>query len=95
LCGGKLTALDLLDACDELVDTALGILSARCPYCQGRLEIRPAAGQIEVGYIVGVEQPRFDVAYSLDCAGLEKVAGDEAGCLRLRTPERRWAFREE
>ncbi|MBS1159583.1 MAG: hypothetical protein H6R15_2002 [Proteobacteria bacterium] len=94
LCGGKLTALDLLNACDELVDAELGVLSARCPYCQGRLEIRPAAGQIEIGYIVGANQPRFDVAFVMDCAGLEMLAGDEAGGLRLRTSEQYWAFRE-
>ena len=29
LCGGKLSALDLLNACDELADAELGILSAR------------------------------------------------------------------
>lgn len=50
LCGGKLSALELLDACDELADAALGVLAARCPYCQGHLEIRPVAGGIEVGY---------------------------------------------
>lgn len=95
LCGGKLTAFDLLNACDELVDAGLGVLAARCPYCQGRLEIRPAAGQIDLGYIVGADRPRFDVAFSLDCAGLEIVAGDEADGLHLRTPEQRWEFREE
>ena len=95
LCGGKLTALDLLNACDELIDADLGVLSARCPYCQGRLEIRPAAGQIDIGYIVGSELPRFDVAFSLDCAGLEIIAGGEADCLHLRTPTRHWTLRAE
>lgn len=81
LCGGQLTALDLLNACDELIDASLGILAARCPYCQGRLEIRPAAGRIEIGYIVG---QRFDVAFSLDCVGLEVAADAGDGSLRLR-----------
>jgi len=92
LCGGQLTALDLLNACDELADASLGILAARCPYCQGRLEIRPAAGRIEIGYIVG---QRFDVAFSLDCAGLEVLADAGDGSLRLRMPEKGWEFREE
>lgn len=95
LCGGKLTALDLLNACDELADTILGVLSARCPFCQGRLEIRPAAGQIDIGYVVGTDARRFDVAFSLACEGLEVVAGDEIGCLQLRTPEHDWEFRED
>jgi hypothetical protein len=94
LCGGKLTALDLLNACDELADADLGVLSARCPHCQGRLEIRPAAGQIDIGYIVGANQPRFDVAFSIDCAGLEIVASEESASLSLRAAEQRWEFRE-
>ena len=92
LCGGQLTALDLLNACDELADAGLGILAARCPYCQGRLEIRPAAGRIEIGYLVG---QRFDVAFSLDCVGLEVLADAGDGCLRLRMQEKGWEFREE
>jgi len=92
LCGGQLTALDLLNACDELADASLGILSARCPYCQGRLEIRPAAGRIEIGYIVG---NRFDVAFSLDCVGLDVLADADAGSLRLRTAEKSREFRAE
>lgn len=92
LCGGQLTALDLLNACDELADASLGILSARCPYCQGCLEIRPAAGRIEIGYIVG---RRFDVAFSLDCVGLEVLADAGDGSLRLRMPDKGWEFREE
>jgi hypothetical protein len=92
LCGGKLSALELLDACDELTDAALGVLAARCPYCQGHLEIRPVAGCIEVGYIVGTGVRRFDVAASLPCAGLEIVATEQADCLQLSAPDRNWAF---
>jgi hypothetical protein len=95
LCGGKLTALDLLNACDELVDADLGVLAARCPHCQGRLEIRPVAGQIDIGYVVGTDKPRFDVALSLACADLEIVAGGASDCLRLRTPDQHWEFHEE
>ena len=94
LCGGKLTALDLLNACDELADAGLGVLSARCPYCQGRLEIRPADGRLDIGYVVGTSERRFDLAFSLPCDGLA-VVGDDAACLRLRTPERSWEFRED
>ncbi len=95
LCGGKLTALDLLNACFELSDAELGVLAARCPHCQGLLEIRPGAGQLDVGYVVGKGQPRFDVAFTLVCEGLEIMASDEAGCLQLSTPAKNWTFREE
>ena len=91
LCGGKLSALDLLNACDELADASLGVLSARCPHCQGRLEIRPALGRLDIGYLVG---PRFDVAFSLPCEGLEILAGTDGDCLHLRTPTQHWEFRE-
>lgn len=94
LCGGNLTALDLLNACDELVDADLGILAARCPHCQGRLEIRPTAGQIDIGYVVGVEMSRFDVAFSLPLDGLEVVAGGADGSLSLCTSDQNWDFRE-
>ena len=93
LCGGKLSALDLLDACDELVDAELGVLAARCPHCQGRLEIRPDQGRIDIGYLVGTS-PRFDVAFSLVCEGLEIVSDKEPDCLRLLAPARHWAFHE-
>lgn len=95
LCGGKLTAHDLLDACDGLADAVLGVLSARCPFCQGHLEIRPATGRIDIGYSAGTDVRRFDVAASLACDGLEIVATDEAACLRLRSPERTWEFLED
>lgn len=93
LCGGKLSALDLLNACDELADAELGVLSARCPHCQGRLEIRPGEGKIDIGYLVGNASPRFDVVFSLACAGLE-VLPDSDGSLRLTTPTQHWEFRE-
>jgi hypothetical protein len=98
LCGGQLSARDLLNACDELADAGLGIIAARCPHCphcphcQGRLEIRPTAGHLEIGYIVG---QRFDVAFSLDCVGLEVLADAGDGGLRLRMQEKGWEFREE
>ena len=94
LCGGKLSATDLLNACDGIADATLGVLSARCPFCQGHLEIRPAAGCIDIGYAVGTTSRRFDVATSLACDGLEIVATDEPGCLHLKSPERTWEFHE-
>jgi len=94
LCGGKLTSLDLLDACDEFADADLGVLSARCPFCQGLLEIRPADGCIEIGYVVGgAGNRRFDVAFSLPLDGLTVESG-EAASLQLRSPERTWVFRQ-
>lgn len=94
LCGGKLSATDLLNACDGVADATLGVLSARCPFCQGHLEVRPAAGRIDIGYAVGTTSRRFDVATSLACDGLEIVATDEPGCLHLKSPERTWEFHE-
>lgn len=51
LCGAHLDALSLLGTCEGVVDIALGVLGGRCPHCQGYLEIRPVAGQLDVGYL--------------------------------------------
>jgi hypothetical protein len=92
LCGGKLSALDLLDAGDELVDAGLGVVAACCPYCQGRLEIRPLPDRIDIGYLVGSGQPRFDVAFSMGCPGLAVVLDGVAAVLRVHTPRQHWEF---
>jgi C4-type Zn-finger protein len=66
LCGANLTAQQIWENRDELLDPDLGVFSARCPYCQGYLEIRAINQAVEVGYLVGAsEQKRFDVALTL------------------------------
>jgi len=90
LCGAKMTPTELLDACTDLVNADLGILSAHCPYCQGALEIRPEDGRIDIGYQVGVAVTRFDVVISLPYDGL-LVSRSDTG-LELTAPERSWMF---
>jgi len=90
LCGAKMTPTELLDACSELVNAELGVLSARCPYCQGALEIRPVDDRVDIGYCVGADDVRFDVVISLLCAELR--VSRSAGGLALNTAERNWTF---
>ena len=90
LCGAKMAPTELLDACWELANAELGVLSARCPYCQGALEIRPADDRIDVGYCVGTDDIRFDVVISLPCLGL-RVSRSASG-LVLKAAERNWTF---
>ena len=89
LCGAKLSPSAWLDACDELLDGEHGILAARCPACQGRLEILAQTGSLQLGYRNG---NNFTAALSLDYPGLQVgTAGDR---LRLRADEREWFFGE-
>lgn len=92
LCGAKMTAMELLDACTELIDPHLGILEAHCPYCQGYLEVMPAAGRLDIGYRVA--NTRFDVALSLPCLGLEVVRSENMNGMTLKVPGRSWEFLE-
>ena len=92
LCGAALTAMELVDACTELIDARLGVLESHCPHCQGCLEVMPAAGRIDIGYRGGPGNERFDVALSLPLEGLEiERTGDSSG-LKLRVPGGSWAF---
>lgn len=70
LCGAKLMARDWLGASTGLLDAELGVLAARCPYCQGYLELRPLAGRVDIGYLVGKGNVRFEVALTLPYASL-------------------------
>ncbi len=94
LCGATLGGEDLLDACTELLDEALGVLAGRCPHCQGRLEVRPGAGCLDVGYVVrGAGTARFDAALTLFVEGLRaEGAGGDPACLRVAAGQRRWDF---
>jgi hypothetical protein len=95
LCGAHLTASQVLDAASELIDVRLGVLASQCPHCQGRLELRPLAGAVELGYLFGTATARFEVALALPCDGLEIHRDEENGTLRLVAPGREWSFAEE
>ena len=82
--------MELLDACTDLVNAELGVLSARCPYCQGALEIRPVEDRIGIGYCVGAAGVHFDVVISLPYAGLR--VSRSAGGMVLKASERNWTF---
>lgn len=91
LCGARLEAAALLDACSGLLDADLGVLAARCPACQGYLEVRPVEGRLDIGYLSGAGAgQRFEVALSLLAEGLAvEAAGD---VLRVALAGRHWAF---
>lgn len=95
LCGARITATHLLDTCSGIHDLELGVLACTCPHCQGRLEIRPVPGELELGYIFGKSEPRFDVAGALALEGLSAERGGPDGeTILVRTPSRVWEFRE-
>ena len=58
-------------------------------------EVRPIAGAVEIGYIFGTTQPRFDVALTLPCEGLAIQLDQDAGTLRLAAAGREWSFAED
>jgi len=90
LCGAKIPPSAWLDACDELVDSEGGILAARCPACQGRLEVLPQAGRLQLGFRNGA---RFESALDIDYPGLAVTLSD--GRLCLRADGREWTFVED
>lgn len=94
LCGAKMQAVQLLDACEEIVDAGFGVLACHCPYCQGYLEIMPTSGKVHIGYLVGKDARRFDVVLSLPCEGLAVACTEAGSVLELKTAERVWVFRE-
>ena len=94
LCGAKLTAAELLDTGTELIDPRLGVVEAHCPHCQGRLEMIPVAGRVDVGYLIGPGKERFDVALSLPFEALDVDHAENATRMTLKAPGRSWEFRE-
>ena len=93
LCGAAMTPENLIDACSELLDEGLGVLAARCPHCQGQIELRPEQELIELGYCSGRDGLKFDVAYSLPCPGLRVDRLEAPPGLQLIYGERVWEFR--
>jgi len=94
LCGAHLTAEETLDGASELIDARLGVIASQCPHCQGRLELHPVANAVELGYLFGTTQPRFEVKLTLPCGGLQVFADAEAGTLRVVASGRDWSFAE-
>jgi hypothetical protein len=89
LCGAKLAAAAMLDACEELIDAELGVLAARCPHCQGYLEVLPEAGAVLVGYLTG---GRFEAVRTLPAEGLAVLQAVDTGTLALSMGGQSWRF---
>ena len=93
LCGATLTPTEILDACGELIDPALGVVETHCPHCQGRLEARPVNGRVDLGFLIGNNE-RFDVALAMPFEALEVERTNGPPCLQLTAQGRSWEFRE-
>ena len=89
LCGAKLSAAQVLDACEDIVGE--GILGCHCPFCQGYFEVMPQADRVDIGYL---RHGRFDVVVSLSADGLTVLRDMATGALRVRLADRDWTFRE-
>jgi hypothetical protein len=87
LCGAKLSAAQVLDACEELVGEH--VLDCHCPFCQGYFEVRPATDMLEIGYL---RNGRFDIVVTLPAVGLTALRDTTTGNLRLRLEGRDWKF---
>lgn len=87
LCGAKLSAAQVLDACEEMVGEH--VLDCHCPFCQGYFEVRPATDALEIGYL---RNGRFDVVVTLPAVGLTALRDTANGNLRLRLEGRDWKF---
>jgi hypothetical protein len=94
LCGATMTPTNLIDACTELADSELGVLAARCPHCQGHLEMRPGNGQIDLGYCAGNNPVRFDVAQTITVEGLEVIREMNRPGVTIIYAQRRWEFQD-
>jgi hypothetical protein len=92
LCGATMTPTNLIDACTELVDLDLGVLAARCPHCQGQLELRLSNGQLDLGYCTGNNPLRFDVAQSIAVDGLVVTRDTTPPSLVIAHDDRHWVF---
>ena len=93
LCGATLTPTEILDACGEIIDPVHGVVEAHCPHCQGRLEARPDAGRVDLGFLIG-DKERFDVALALPFAELKVERQSGPPRIKLTAPGRSWEFTE-
>jgi len=94
LCGATMTPSELLDACANLLVPTLDVLSARCPYCQGYLEVRPLGETLEIGYLISHAEPHFERVLALPCPDLHYARLAEPPRLQLSLGERCWVFAE-
>lgn len=94
LCGAKMTPSQLLDACANLLAPSVDTLSARCPFCQGYLEVRPVGETLEIGYLTGSAEPHFERVLALPCPGLRYERLPAPPRLQLSLGERHWVFAE-
>ena len=92
LCGARVSALEWINACAELIEADLGVLSACCPYCQGEIEIRPEAGRINLGYCLMEPSPHFEAVLTLPYDDLDIEASANRRVLVLACPDGRWEF---
>jgi hypothetical protein len=79
----------MLAAGEELIDAELGVVGARCPHCQGYLELRPEPGMVQVGYLTG---GHFESVRSLPADGLAVLQAVDSGTLALAMDGRNWRF---
>ncbi|HTZ00138.1 MAG TPA: hypothetical protein VMB75_09900 [Rhodocyclaceae bacterium] len=93
LCGAPLTAVELLDAVEEFADLGQGVLAARCPHCQGYLELQPDQGRLDVGYL-GRAGQHFVAVLGLPVEDLRLLREVESGAMTVVAGGRRWQFRE-
>lgn len=91
LCGALLTPLALIEAAEEIADFERGVLAARCPHCQGYLELQPTQDKLDVGYLRG---GKFEVVVSLPCEQLGILRAPDPDTLTVTAADRRWQFWE-
>jgi hypothetical protein len=90
LCGAHLTAEELLEAGEELIDAALGVIAGHCPHCQGNLELLPGVGQLEIGYLN--KAGAFDTVLILPCDGLAAVGVAGSDVLTVQANGRQFRY---
>jgi hypothetical protein len=94
LCGAKLKPDELLDACGELLSPELGVLAARCPHCQGYIEVLPTTGSLLIGYLKDGATPLFETVITLPCVELEIHLSTAPPQLIAAFAGRSWFFTE-
>ena len=92
LCGAHLTAEELLDVAEEVLDFTQAVIGGHCPHCQGRLELMPGPERLDVGYLNAAGQ--FDTVLSMPLleAAVER-SDDET--LVVHSRDQHWHIRTE